>query len=143
MSPRLIIQSITGSTPFEFYVCDIAETVCYYLGSVSSTSTSYFTLPPIFTTAPIVRLKMIDANGCEIKKDLSCDFTCGFDLIIEACGKVDVRLRIYGTGSRLKYLQSIAGPKVEFLGRISDEERQKQMEAEIKKALRLGKGGLS
>ena len=84
MAPRLIIQSITGTTPFEFYVCDIAESVCFYIGSVSGTSTNYLTLPSIFATAPIIMIKMIDSSGCEVKKNLSCDFTCGFDLIVNA-----------------------------------------------------------
>lgn len=84
MAPRLIIESITGTTPFEFYVCDVSESICFYLGSVNTTLTNYFTLPSIFTTAPIIRIKMIDSNGCEVKKDLSCDFTCGFDLVINA-----------------------------------------------------------
>ena len=46
-----------------------------------------------------------------------------FELIIEACNKIKVPLKIYGTGSREKYLRSIAGPTVEFLGRVSDEEK--------------------
>jgi hypothetical protein len=84
MAPRLIIQSITGTTPFEFYVCDIAESVCFNIGSVSGTSTNYLTLPSIFATAPIIMVKMIDSTGCEVRKNISCDFTCGFDLIINA-----------------------------------------------------------
>jgi hypothetical protein len=27
-------------------------------------------------------IKMIDNNGCEVKKILTCDLTCGFEVII-------------------------------------------------------------
>ena len=38
MSSRLTIQSITGTSPYDFYVCDIYENNCSLLGSVSTDS---------------------------------------------------------------------------------------------------------
>ncbi|MBU2577472.1 glycosyltransferase [Patescibacteria group bacterium] len=46
-----------------------------------------------------------------------------FDLIINACNKLMLNLKVFGKGSREEYLRSIAGPKVEFLGAISDREK--------------------
>jgi len=44
------------------------------------------------------------------------------DLAIEACNKIKVPLKIVGTGSEEERLRSIAGPTIEFLGPVSDEE---------------------
>jgi hypothetical protein len=83
MAARLTISAITGQTPFEFYVCDIYENNSSFLGSISGASpTQYFTLPTLFNNAPSIMIKMIDSNGCEVKKILTCDLTCGFEVII-------------------------------------------------------------
>ena len=79
MAARLTITSITGQTPFEFYICDIYENNCSLLGTITSSSpTQYFTLPALFNNAPSIMIKMIDNNNCEVKKILTCDLTCGF-----------------------------------------------------------------
>jgi len=44
------------------------------------------------------------------------------DLAIEACNKLKLPLKIVGTGKEETYLRSIAGPTVEFLGSVSDDE---------------------
>ncbi len=44
------------------------------------------------------------------------------DLAIRACGRAGVPLRVIGGGPDLARLQKIAGPQVEFLGSVSDEE---------------------
>jgi len=48
--------------------------------------------------------------------------TKNFDLIIKACKKADVKLKIFGSGVEEKNLRKIASNKVEFLGRVSDDE---------------------
>jgi glycosyltransferase involved in cell wall biosynthesis len=50
-----------------------------------------------------------------------------FELIILACNQLKVPLKIYGSGSQEKYLRSIAGAMIEFLGRVSEEEKYKLM----------------
>lgn len=83
MSARLTISAITGQTPFDFYVCDIYENNCSLLGTIASASPSQiFTLPTIFNNAPAIMIKMIDGNNCEVKKILTCDLSCGFEVII-------------------------------------------------------------
>ena len=47
------------------------------------------------------------------------------DLAIEACNTLGVSLKIVGRGKEEAYLRSIAGPTVEFLGGVSDEELEK------------------
>lgn len=45
-----------------------------------------------------------------------------FDLIIKACNKLKVPLKIYGQGVMEKDLRRVAGKNVEFVGRVSDDE---------------------
>jgi glycosyltransferase involved in cell wall biosynthesis len=44
------------------------------------------------------------------------------DLAIEACNKLKLPLKIVGSGKEEEYLRSIAGPTIEFVGGVSDEE---------------------
>jgi glycosyltransferase involved in cell wall biosynthesis len=44
------------------------------------------------------------------------------DLAIESCNKLKLPLKIVGKGKEETYLHSIAGPTVEFVGSVSDEE---------------------
>ncbi len=44
------------------------------------------------------------------------------DLLIQACNKLTLRLRIVGVGREEKHLKAIAGPTIEFLGRVRDED---------------------
>ncbi|MBE3097702.1 MAG: glycosyltransferase [Planctomycetes bacterium] len=44
------------------------------------------------------------------------------DLAVEACQRVGVTLRIVGQGPEKARLRQLAGPRVEFLGTVSDEE---------------------
>lgn len=46
----------------------------------------------------------------------------GMDLAIRTCNKLKERLVIVGEGAQGSYLRSIAGPTIEFLGRVQDEE---------------------
>ncbi len=47
-----------------------------------------------------------------------------YDLTIKAFNKIGRPLKIAGDGPELEYLKKIAGPNIEFLGRVSDEERR-------------------
>ncbi|HVJ04607.1 MAG TPA: glycosyltransferase [Candidatus Saccharimonadales bacterium] len=50
-----------------------------------------------------------------------------FDLAVSACTKLGRRLKIIGGGPQYKALRRMAGPSVEFLGRVSDEELRKHL----------------
>jgi len=43
------------------------------------------------------------------------------DLAIEACNRLNRRLRVVGDGDQYKYLRKLAGPSITFLGRLDDE----------------------
>lgn len=47
------------------------------------------------------------------------------DLAIKAFNKIGVPLKIFGSGEEEQNLRSLAGPNIEFLGKISNEEKQK------------------
>jgi glycosyltransferase involved in cell wall biosynthesis len=44
------------------------------------------------------------------------------DLIVEACTRLNLPLKVGGTGRDMERLKSIAGPSVEFLGFVPDEQ---------------------
>ncbi len=46
-----------------------------------------------------------------------------FDLVVEAFTKLGLPLKIFGTGPAERELRAMAGPTIEFLGRVSDSER--------------------
>jgi len=43
-----------------------------------------------------------------------------FDLAVDACSKLNLPLKVIGEGPELANLKKLAGPTVEFLGRVSD-----------------------
>lgn len=47
------------------------------------------------------------------------------DIAVEAANKLQIPLKIIGSGSQRAYLQSIAGSSVEFVGEVSDQELHK------------------
>lgn len=46
-----------------------------------------------------------------------------YDIVVEAFTKLGVPLKVFGSGPAEKELRRLAGPNVEFLGRVSDDER--------------------
>ncbi len=49
----------------------------------------------------------------------------GVDVIIEAANRLDILLKVAGTGPEMETLKKVSGKNVEFLGWVSDEERVK------------------
>lgn len=47
-----------------------------------------------------------------------------FDLTIKAFAKLNLPLKVFGTGPEFRKLKKFAGPQTEFLGRVSDETKQ-------------------
>ncbi len=83
MASRLIIQNVTGTTPYDVYVCDLLEVLCSYVGVLSGTTLGQvFYLPSLYDTAPIIVAKLIDSNGCEVKKQIMCDENCTFQVVL-------------------------------------------------------------
>ena len=47
----------------------------------------------------------------------------GTEIIVEACTKLNLSLKVAGSGPELARLKSLAGETIEFVGNVSDEER--------------------
>jgi len=69
MSSQLIISGETGGTPpYQFYVCDENGNNCQNIGSSGGT----FTLSPLFQTAEVLMVKVIDSTNCEFFQLVTC-----------------------------------------------------------------------
>jgi hypothetical protein len=67
MSCQIQINSISGTSPFDIYMCDIGLAQCVYIQT--ETSPTYpITITPPATLVGVTSfiLKIIDANGCEV-----------------------------------------------------------------------------
>lgn len=68
MAVRVNISNITGSTPFDIYICQSGGTSCFYINTISSAQLpNYeFDIPPPYDTSTSYMLKVIDSLGCII-----------------------------------------------------------------------------
>jgi hypothetical protein len=70
--PNIVqINSLSGTSPFDLYVCDQTISYCFFVASISGSPYTFNVPPPLDSTTPIV-LKITDANGCEMIQPLSC-----------------------------------------------------------------------
>jgi hypothetical protein len=65
MAVQVNISSITGTSPYDIYICQPAGTNCFYITTISSTS-YVFDIPAPYDTSTSYMLKIIDNNGCVI-----------------------------------------------------------------------------
>jgi hypothetical protein len=86
---QIRITEITGGTfPVSVYISDIYGNNQSLLGVINPGPVppvvKYSSVvPAIFEDVPIIMLKLVDINGCEIFKNLPCTFGCAFEIIIE------------------------------------------------------------
>ena len=69
MAVQVTISSITGSSPYDVYICQSAGTQCFYISTVTQAeinSTYIFDIPIPYDTSSSYMLKLIDNNGCII-----------------------------------------------------------------------------
>jgi hypothetical protein len=61
------ITSVTGTSPYNVYVCDVFGENCNLVGTIpgSVPPVVAFFIPTIFDYAPAVMVKVIDSNNCE------------------------------------------------------------------------------
>ena len=64
MGASITITSITGTSPYQVYVCNVLGANCSYVGS-ATTMPYTVVLPAMYNSAPAVMIKVIDANNCE------------------------------------------------------------------------------
>jgi hypothetical protein len=66
--PTLItVNNITGSTPYEIYLCVSGGTPCYYIGQITSSQLPYQFNPPLpLDNLGYYCLRVEDNDGCII-----------------------------------------------------------------------------
>lgn len=83
---------------------------------------------------PFVIYPPVDLNNLLKQKKVQGDYYLslgrlvrgkGVDVIIEACTRLNLPLKVAGSGPLLKELKKKAGKNIEFLGQVPDQERQK------------------
>jgi len=69
----LELLSVSGSSPYDIYVCDITNTYCFLVsGSTSIPPLFSFIVPPPLDGVTELLLKIIDSNACEKFYYYSC-----------------------------------------------------------------------
>ena len=71
MANQIQINSISGTSPFDIYVCDVTISYCFFVSGITTTPYTFNVHPPLESITPII-LKIIDANDCEKIFLLSC-----------------------------------------------------------------------
>jgi hypothetical protein len=67
MSCQIQINSISGTSPFDIYMCDIGLAQCVYLQTETSPTYPITIIPPAtLVGATSFIIKIIDSNGCEL-----------------------------------------------------------------------------
>lgn len=86
---QIRITEISGGTfPVSVFIADVYGNNETLLGTISSGPVppvvEYNTvIPPIFSTAPEIMLRLVDGNNCQVIKLLTCTFGCAFQITIE------------------------------------------------------------
>lgn len=65
MSVQVTISGITGTSPYDVYVCQPNGSGCFYVDTVS-TIPYVFTIPQPYDTSLAYMLKIIDSQNCII-----------------------------------------------------------------------------
>ena len=67
MPTTITVSDITGSTPFDVYICLSGGSPCYYITSVDGGDLPYdFTVPYPIQEFSYYCMKVVDADGCII-----------------------------------------------------------------------------
>ena len=65
MAIQVTINGITGSSPYDIYICQSNGTNCFYISTIS-TVPYIFDIPEPYNTATSYMVKVIDNNNCLI-----------------------------------------------------------------------------
>ena len=69
MPTEITINTISGATPFDVYICDDPITVCVYIDTIS-TVPYVFNVPSLLDGQTSYNLKVVDNNGCSVEENL-------------------------------------------------------------------------
>lgn len=72
MASYIDIVSITGTPPYNVYVCSTLGTGCVLVYGGLTTFPFAITLPSIFDNAPAVLVKIVDFNNCVSEHIKTC-----------------------------------------------------------------------
>lgn len=70
MPNEVVINGLTGTSPFYVYLCDSTQTTCVYIDSITGATYS-FEIPELFDGQTEFDLKIVTSNGCEIIQNIS------------------------------------------------------------------------
>ena len=65
MAVQVTINSVTGQSPYDIYICQSGGTGCFYITTVS-TIPYVFDIPVPYDVSSSYMLKIIDSNNCVI-----------------------------------------------------------------------------
>ena len=72
MTTNILINDISGASPFNIYLCDPSNITCIYIDTIPSSSLPYeFTVPVIMGSQSSFSLKVVDSNSCVFYQNLS------------------------------------------------------------------------
>jgi hypothetical protein len=67
MPIQTTIYSLSGTSPFDVYICQFNLTGCFYIDTITSGDIPYtFTIPAPYDTAESYCVKVVDNQGCVI-----------------------------------------------------------------------------
>lgn len=67
MPTLFTVNNITGSTPFEVYLCLTGGTTCYYVDMITDTQLPYsFNCPTPLENLGVYCIRVVDNDGCII-----------------------------------------------------------------------------
>lgn len=66
----ITINNISGSSPYDIYLCDNPVTSCIYIGTITSVPYQ-FSVPNLMINFTSFNLRMIDNNGCITNQTLT------------------------------------------------------------------------
>ena len=67
MPTQITINSISGVSPYDVYLCDNPITTCIWIDTIISSQLPYiFDVPSILESQTIFNLKVIDNNNCQV-----------------------------------------------------------------------------
>lgn len=72
MPQQITITGVTGTPPYDVYVCDITNTYCYLVSGGTYISTYTFQVPTPLSNVGSLLIKLIDSTGCEIFNYYEC-----------------------------------------------------------------------
>lgn len=72
MTTNILINNISGASPFNIYLCDPSNITCIYIDTIPSSSLPYeFVVPVIMGSQNSFSLKVVDSNNCVFYQNLT------------------------------------------------------------------------